>query len=148
MADKKVTELVEATSAQAADVFLLVQGGVSKRITKTNLFGVLDSLNITGKSLINKTHETLSSPGSLSTTIHTSFLRNSGVGSITATLQNAEEGMTKTIACVENNGTLIVTTTYGLGFGSVSFLGVGSSITLHFIDGLWVIVGNHNVTVS
>jgi len=144
MADKKLSELVETTSASAADVFLIVQSGTSKKITKASLFSTLD---VAGKCLAQKTHETLVAAGSVSTTLHTTFI-SVGVGSFTFTLAASEEGMTKTIACSGTAGTIAVTVLNGLGFGSVALTAVGSTITLRFVNGDWIIVGSHNVVIS
>ena len=149
MADKKVSELVEATSAALADVFLIVQGGLSKKISKTNLFKDLESLSVTGQVSQWKTHETLMNSGAVSVTSHTTFLNNGSVGSTLAfTLAAGTEGMTKVIACASNVGTITLTVTAGLGFTTVTFPTSGSALTLHYINGVWVIVGSNNVVIA
>jgi len=144
MADKKVSELAEATSAAQADVFLLVQGGVSKKISKLNLFSTLD---VAGKCLSRKTHETLVASGVVSTTVHTTFI-NVGAGIYDMSLAAGEEGMIKTVACSGNAGTITLTVPAGLGFTTVGVTGVGSTITMHFVNGAWTIIGSHNVVIS
>lgn len=148
MADKKVSELVEATSAALVDVFLIVQGGLSKKISKTNLFKDLESLSVVGQVSQWKTHETLLNSGAVSVTSHTTFLNNGSVGSALAfTLAAGSEGMTKVIACAGNVGTISLDVTAGLGFTTVTFNDTGSSLALHFVNGVWVIVGSNNVSI-
>lgn len=43
MADKRISEFVAATAAAAADLFVLVQGGVNKKITLANLFANINT---------------------------------------------------------------------------------------------------------
>ena len=148
MADKKVSELLEATSAGVADVFLIVTGGLSKRITKTNLFKLMESLDVVGLTTIWKTHETLSNSGAVSTSVHTTFLNNGNTGVVTFSLGAAAGGTTKIITCTGNLGIINLSIVGGLGVSAVTFAGVGSSITLHFVNGSWVVIGSHNVTIS
>lgn len=149
MADNKVSQLVEATSAAVADVFLIIQNGVSKRITKANLFKSLESLDVVGQVLDKKTFETLTNNGVVSTSLHTTFLNNSGVASTLAmTLAAGVEGMTKVISCVGNVGTITVTVTNGLGFTTITLPAAVSAVTLHYVNAKWVVTGSNNVTIA
>lgn len=148
MADQKLSQLVEATSVGLTDVFLVVQGGVSKKVTKTNLFANLETLNVVGKVQSWKTFETLTNSGIVSTDLHVSFINNSTVSSTLAmTLAAGVEGMTKILACQTNLGTIGVTVTGGLGFTTITLV-THATITLHYVNGLWVVVSNNGATLA
>lgn len=150
MADKKVSELVEATSAALADVFLVVQSGTSKRITKANLFKLFETADVVGQILSRKTHETLSASSAISATLHHTFIDNSLGNTLAFTLAAGVEGMTKTVALKANAGAevIVVTVTDGLGFTTFSLTNVGDSVTLHFVNGTWVVVGKHGAIIA
>ena len=149
MADNRVSQLNEATSAGTADVFLIVQGGASKRITKANIFKSLESLDVVGQVLDKKTFESLSNSGAISTTLHTTFLsNNAAMSTLAMTLAAGVSGMTKVISCSANLGTITLTVTNGSGFSTITFSAAVSAVTLHYVNAHWVVIGSNNVVIA
>lgn len=148
MADQKTSQLVEATSVADADLFLLVQNGVSKRLPKSTLFDSVGGLNVSGKSTTWKTHETVTSTVALSVVSHTSFLNNSTGSVISPTLGAGAEGFTKILVCKNAVSNISISVPTGVGFTLLTFTAVGQSVALHYIDSSWVILSNNGATAS
>lgn len=134
MADRKVSELVEATSAAIADVFLMVQGGVSKRIAKANLF--------------KNTIETLTTVTIVDPTIDTTVIDNTAGNTLSLTLAAGTEGMMKTIILKANTGIITLTASNSVGFASIGFVAAGDTVTLHYAGSVWSIVGKNGVIIA
>jgi hypothetical protein len=142
MADKKISQLVAATTVNTGDVIPMVQGGQTLKIDASTLFK-----NIPVRTVVLEAAESVVS-GALSTAILTSKVIPSGAPT-NYTLASGTHGMEKEIVCETfTSGTAVVAVTNGAGFANLTFDAVGDAIKLKNIGAKWYIMGNNGVVVA
>lgn len=142
MADKKISDLTEATSltADGSDLLVLVQGGTTKKVkSKTLLQG-------------DPVSESIVANGAFSTTkLYTKFTSTTSTG-VTYTLAAGLHGQRKNIVCSSYvSGTAVCTVTSGAMATltwPASSAAAKAAVELINIDAVWYIVGNNGVTVG
>lgn len=140
MADKKISELVGATSVSAADVLPIVQGSVTNKVTVGTLH---TDIRYSGVMASTVTPETITA-GVVSVANETSLLNVSTTANFTlgAGTLNQEKYLVSIGA-----GTSTVTAN-GIGFTTISMTGIGKSVVLKYVGNAWAVIGNTGASVS
>ena len=71
-------------------------------------------------------------------------------GASTYTLGDGWEGQTKFIyvSLLSSGGTATISATHSLGFSTIAFDAEGNGVTLLFVNGKWICVGNNGATLT
>lgn len=140
--DKKISELTGATSVSVADVFPIVQGSNTNKVSVQTLF---TNPKIFGVPIPQDTPETITS-GVISVAKTNTILNPSGANAFSLAVPatpNIDKFMVMT-----GTGTATVTVESGIGFTTISFVAVGQSALLRLISGSWAVIGLHGATLS
>jgi hypothetical protein len=143
LADKKISELVSATTVNTTDYFPIVQGGTTLKLDMATFLSHLPA------PAIELPAQESPASGALSTAVKTSLI-TSATGATNYTLAAGTHGMKKVIAAQTMGGsaTAIVTVTSGTGFTTLTFNTAGDYVSLENINGFWFISGNTSVVAA
>jgi hypothetical protein len=143
LADKKISELVSATTVNTTDYFPIVQGGTTLKLDFATLLSHLPA------PAIELPAQESPASGALSTAIKTSLV-TSTTGATNYTLAAGTHGTKKVIAAQTMGGaaTAVITVTSGTGFTTLTFNAAGDYVSLENINGFWFISGNTSVVAA
>jgi hypothetical protein len=136
--NKKISELVSATSLMAADAVVMNQNGQTKKITISDLFssGIPVSVNIKNKLIFGATPDLVTN-GAISLEVPITNVILSTNGSITMTL--GAEGQIKTVVATAGVGATSLTG--NLYNSSILFNRIGATAIMLFTAGKWAFLG-------
>lgn len=141
MADSKVSELTEATSASSHDEIYLVQSSTSKKISVGNLLGDAANVTLTGNIKVGDTPQSITSPTviSLSTPISKIAATSGGV----LQLPPGQSGQIKIIIMSSTTGSGVYTINRAniSGNGNVQFAEAGDTATCMYETNTWFVIG-------
>jgi hypothetical protein len=144
MTDRKISELTAATTVAAADTFIMVQGGETRKVSGSVLFS-----NIPVSPVVKDTPETIAS-GVISLTTKTTIIDTAVSSNITLTLAAGTHGLEKEIVVKSMTpsytGTLTVTS--GVGVTTITFNQTGNTVYLKNVSGYWYVKGSKGVTIA
>lgn len=149
MADAKVSELVAATSADAADEFYVVQSSTSKKMSVATLFAdVATTVKFSDKISIADS-ETISSVGaSINITSNVTYFDDPDAGGNTQILAGID-GQIKIVVLASNLGGHTITITGTRHTNTVTLSSAGDSATFIYnsTESKWFYIGG-NATVT
>lgn len=148
MADQKISQLVAATAAAAADLLSIVQGGTNKKLTFANLFNNIDGdVALSGVLSLKGTPQTLTASGAVSLT--TAITLFTPAASLAATLADAtKEGQIKVLVQTNATANTVVTPTTPSGFATLTFNAAGDTATLIWTNSKWNILSVNSVAIA
>lgn len=142
MSDKKVTEYNPATSWTGAEILYLIQGGVDKLITLTNLFAAVPVLaKFTGKFGFGGTHDTIAGDGTIDVTKIIHRLTNVSPSEIAIPAGSFDGQVIVIIAENIVSQASSVVFTGSLGPSLIEFGKTGDSATLMYTQTKWWFIG-------
>lgn len=143
MADKKISELVSATSVNTADFFPMVQAGTTVKIDFATLLSKLPA-----QPIVIQAAEAPAS-GALSTATRDSKV-TSATGVTNYTLAAGTHGMKKLIVAptMGAGASAVVTVTSGIGFTTLTFNAIGQSVEVENVSGSWFVIGSHGAVIA
>lgn len=142
MADTKVSALTPATTVNAADYLMLVQGGSSVKVSVETLIQKLPT-----RTIVLEASEAVAS-GAIATNILITKVTATNAGAA-YTLAAGTHGMEKVIICQAADATTpsaVITVTGGsTGLSTITFNAIGDSVHLKNIDNLWYVAGSNSI---
>lgn len=143
MADKKISELVAATTVNSTDFFPIVQAGTTIKLDFATFLAKLPA-----QPIVIQAQEAPVS-GALSTAIRASLV-TSAAGAVNYTLAASTHGVKKIIAApsMGAGATAIVTVTSGSGFTTITFSALGQTASLENINGVWYVASVRGAVVA
>jgi hypothetical protein len=141
MADKKISELVVATSVSSTDVLTIVQDNQTKQVSIETLFSNASSIKTNGSFSIDNSSPVLSTGGVIPLTSFLSIISNSTDSQANFSIESANNGMFKLISVGDVVGPISINVN-GNNFTYINFVSSGSCL-LHFNSNEWHIVANN-----
>lgn len=148
MADKKISGLVETTSVSMTDVFPIVQGTTTKKITIGTLFGNIPGDIVYSGAVTYALAPEVVSSGAISTTIPISFLVNQTGDNVTLTLNGGDLNLEKTLIATDLTTNPVIVTLNGAGFTSLTFNATNATAKIIYTNDTWYILSLNNVTAA
>lgn len=148
----KFSSMPVALSVSATDrVPLLVPTSTQQNqtITIQDLFGDLGvPVRFTGPVIHDQLPDIINSNSAVTLTSKYAILENSSAGAITANILAGTNGQEVTFVAKTLVSDVYIVPVQKLGFNSIRFSSVGSSATLLFIDGTWVVKSSYNAIIT
>jgi len=144
--NKKISELLSATTLIATDMMVLVQNSQTKKVTIDKLFssGIPVPVNVKNKLHFGSTPEIVIS-GAVSLEIPVTHLHIAGNSTITLA-DGLQQQVKILVATVKTVGAIVLSS--NIAHTSITFDKVGSSATLMFTGGDWVFIGGTATVIS
>jgi hypothetical protein len=142
MADKTISQLTEATSLIASDVFPIVTAGETKKVSVDALSSSLTNLKNSGTVSVSCSSTVVS--GAIPLTTDFTQLSNLTGATASFSLANGTEGQVKELCSVVMNADMVVSCS-GNGFTTMSFTSRNQGCRLIYKD-YWCVVSNNGVT--
>jgi len=147
MADKKVSELVAATSAGGSDSLYIIQSNTSKKITVANFCGNMANVKVTGNLNLDSSVQLLSSPGILDVKKQITHLNSDASGGALQLPLGTESQLKVLVMIATAGGAYTVASSNVAGNGIIVFDHVGDTATLLCTNSKWFVIGGTaNVT--
>jgi hypothetical protein len=140
MADKKLSELVTATTANPTDLLYLAQSGVAKRLPFATLCESLSNVTVDGTLKVTS-EQTMQFPGMISAnTTLTKLVSLGASGSLS--IESGYEGQIKLVVVTTYTGSGYFILNSGLsGNTTVLFDKIGESAILLYSSNAWHVIG-------
>lgn len=147
MADKKISELVAATTIAATDILPIVQTNSTKKVSISTLFNnIPTNIKYSGIKVETGTPDIPTTNIAIDTAI--SYLVNTTASAINLSLANGIQGQEKTLIATNITANVLVTPTNFANGTSIIFTNTGQTAKLLFVNSKWYILSIYGATVN